>query len=170
MGVKNKTSEKTLYQTETNKINLNFIEMQRQIQRLTRTIKQMKTCNILKNHSYNKSRNIEEQNLEKHRFHCNCHLSVSVMYFKGVKTQQTCNLKKLAECLCRKQRCDKIRFKRTFKGHTKYHANTNRIQKTIQKTMKYLQDLFKNINFEKKTFTFYAIKSCNKDLNFCPTK
>ena len=40
----------------------------------------------------------------------------------------------------------------------KYHAGTNHIQKTIQRTMKYLHSHFKNINSSKKIFRYYEFK------------
>ena len=53
--------------------------------------------------------------------------------------------------LCRRQGHNKTRSKRSLKVHTKYHANTNRIRKTIQRTINYLNDPFKNIiNLSKK--------------------
>ena len=58
----------------------------------------------------------------------------------------------LARRLCRKQGHNKTRSKRSLKVHTKYHANTNRIRKTIQRTINYLNDPFKNIiNLSKKS-------------------
>ena len=97
-----------------------------------------KTCNTLSNRSDNESTKIAEQNSGTALFYRNRHFPVSVVYSKEEKMQQTFNRQKLAGRLCRRQGLNKTRSKRSFKVHTKYHANTNRIRKTIQRTINYL--------------------------------
>ena len=78
--------------------------------------------------------------------------------------------KKLAGRLCREQRRDKIRIKRSHTSNSKYNANVNRIGKTLQRTIRYHLDPLNNvINLSTKSFTFYEFKLLNKNLNFCPT-
>ena len=80
------------------------------------------------------------------------------------------NPKKLTGRLCREQRCDKIRIRRSNTSNSKYSANVNHIRKMLQRTMRYHLDSLNNvINLSTKSFTFYEFKLLNKNLNLCLT-